>query len=206
MGNDQISAEDFRKRMANGTYKVSKKGISTKKKKKKDSNQKNDKIKKAKAKSKKETREENRAKRIESNYIKIVMRELIPGLNGDNGLIREDRWKRKDRKDRYYNFIYKETKNKIVGPCIIVYTRYTTQLQDYDNASASVKIPFDCMVEAGIIEDDNPKVVKRFFPIQVKVKTHAEHRVEFEIYKIDENNFNGIITENVINKLLDIEF
>ena len=62
----------------------------------------------------------------------------------------------------------------IVGPVEIHYTRKSIRLMDWDNAAGSFKLVGDALVTLGILEDDNPKVIKEFYVKQERVRKRAE--------------------------------
>jgi len=110
----------------------------------------------------------------------------VPGLNGDDGLIREHYRSAIARKDMYYILLLSQKQPKLKGSVKVIYTRYTTSLMDWDNHCASFKYLGDSLVKIGIIEDDNPNVIKEFIPKQVKVKTKKEEMITIEIKEFDE--------------------
>ena len=62
----------------------------------------------------------------------------------------------------------------IEGPVCVEYTRRSVRLMDWDNAAGSFKLVGDALVQLGILEDDNPQIIKEFKVDQERVK----HRVE----------------------------
>lgn len=115
---------------------------------------------------------------------KLVLDELPPGLNGNEGLIREHWAARKKRKDRYFIKLRSQTLNRHLGTVRIIYTRYTSSFMDWDNAAASVKLILDSLKDAKIIIDDKPSIVIEFTPRQIKVK-RDQQRVEIIIEDYD---------------------
>jgi len=69
----------------------------------------------------------------------------------------------------------------IEGPVNVVYTRRSVRLMDWDNAAGSFKLVGDALVKCGILEDDNPKVIKEFKVEQVRVKKRHEQGFEVKI-------------------------
>ena len=53
---------------------------------------------------------------------------------------------------------------------------------DWDNAAGSFKLIGDALVECGILEDDNPKVIKVFKVKQEKVPHRNEQGFTVKIY------------------------
>jgi len=115
---------------------------------------------------------------------RLVLDELPPGLNGPEGLIREHFAARKKRKDRYFIKIRSQTLNRHKGSVKITYIRYCNRFMDWDNASASVKLPMDCLKDAKIIIDDSPKIVVEFSTKQVLVDRKSQ-RIEIIIEDYD---------------------
>lgn len=101
---------------------------------------------------------------------KIVFNEIIPGLNGSDGLIREHFHSAYKRKDHYALLIMSQTRHQHPGPVRIDYIRYTLVLMDWDNMCASFKHLGDGLKNTKVIKDDKPSIVKKFYPRQVKVK------------------------------------
>jgi hypothetical protein len=70
------------------------------------------------------------------------------------------------------------------GPVKIRFIRYAVKLMDWDNFGISGKKFFDGMVRCGIIEDDNPKIVREFQPEQYRVKHFEEQKIIIKIYSL----------------------
>lgn len=111
---------------------------------------------------------------------RIVINELIPGLNGSDGLMQEHYRNAIKRKERYTWLVKEQTKNKHLGAVRIEYIGYKSSLMDWDNFSASFKHLGDSLVECGVITDDKPEIVQIFQPKQIKCK-RIEQRVEIVI-------------------------
>lgn len=101
---------------------------------------------------------------------RVIIDELVPGLNGEEGLLREHWRDRAKRKKRYFYIIKSQTLNKHIGKVRITYIRHTSAFLDWDNHCASAKLPLDCLKDAKIITDDNPKIIVEFIPQQIKAK------------------------------------
>jgi Holliday junction resolvase RusA-like endonuclease len=119
----------------------------------------------------------------------ITLDFLMPGLNGKDGLIREHFAKRKERMKSLQWQIKgaiapKNPKHE--GQVVIRYTRHTCTPMDWDNCCASFKLVGDAMVELGIITDDNPKVIVKFIPDQIKVSKRKEQKTVIEIEDFEE--------------------
>ena len=106
----------------------------------------------------------------------IVIKGIIPGLNGKHGLIREHFRNAKKRRDLYKVLIREQTKNKHKGKVIIKYIGYKSILMDWDNFAASFKHIGDALVSNKVIKDDKPGIVVQFLPEQIKCK-RVEQRV-----------------------------
>lgn len=57
----------------------------------------------------------------------------------------------------------------IEGPVTVDYLRKSVRLMDWDNAAGSFKLIGDALVQLGILEDDNPTVIKEFRVEQERV-------------------------------------
>ena len=53
---------------------------------------------------------------------------------------------------------------------------------DWDNAAGSFKLVGDALVQCGILEDDNPKVIKEFAVEQERVKKRIHQGFTVKIY------------------------
>lgn len=103
---------------------------------------------------------------------------IVPGLNGDKGLMRSH-WSETKKMKKLYSQIIKDQlpcRYRFEGAVSIEYVGYKSSLMDWDNFAASAKFPLDSLVKCGVIKDDNPKIVKEFIPKQVKV-CRAKQRV-----------------------------
>lgn len=95
---------------------------------------------------------------------------LMPGLNGSDGLLREHWSKRKTRKDKLILMLKSVIKDRPKYKDVVVtYERHSCRAMDWDNHCASFKIIGDAMVEAGILLDDSPTIIKEFIPKWFKV-------------------------------------
>jgi hypothetical protein len=110
----------------------------------------------------------------------LVISGLIPGLNGDKGLIRAHWANLKKQKDLYCLIIGDHIReNKMrehEGKVTIQYIGYKSLLSDWDNFGASFKNLGDSLVKMKIIKDDNPSIVTQFIPQQIKCK-RSEQKV-----------------------------
>jgi hypothetical protein len=114
----------------------------------------------------------------------IKLEGLMDGLNGHEGLIRQHWTKRKKKQAKYNLLIKAQAKNKHLGRVSVTYKTYTTRFKDWDNYGASFKLLGDALVHNKIIVDDSPKYIVPFIPIQEKVKTKKEQRIELIIEDI----------------------
>jgi len=110
----------------------------------------------------------------------IIIKGIIPGLNGEDGLMREHFSKGIKKKKKYQKLIRDQTKNKHKGQVSITYIGYKSVLMDWDNFAASFKYLGDSLVKTGVIIDDNPKIVRPFRVQQIKCK-RIDQRVEIII-------------------------
>jgi len=111
----------------------------------------------------------------------IEIKENIPGLNGNHGLIREHFRGAAKRKERYTLWIMSQPRNIHTGPVKITLIRHTLRFMDWDNMCASFKHLGDALVSAGVIRDDKPEIIKKFDPRQVKVNKQAAQKTVIEI-------------------------
>jgi hypothetical protein len=113
----------------------------------------------------------------------ISIDRLLPGLNGNDGLIRQSHFKATKVKAALLELVragqhgtFGESRVKII--C----TRYYCgTAMDFDNASASFKYLVDAIVKAGIIYDDSPKTIEEWTVRQVSVKSRKLQKMEVEI-------------------------
>jgi len=110
----------------------------------------------------------------------LTIQGLIPGLNGDKGLMRAHWTHVKKIKETYAKIISDHLISgkvkKHSGAVQIEYIGYKSILMDWDNFCSSFKHIGDALVERGVITDDKPSVVHKFLPNQVKCK-REEQRV-----------------------------
>lgn len=111
---------------------------------------------------------------------RILINEVIPGLNGSDGLMQEHYRNAIKRKERYIWLVKSQTMNKHLGAVSIDYIGYKSAFMDWDNFCASFKHLGDALVSCGVISDDNPKIVQDFKVRQIKCKK-IEQRVEIII-------------------------
>lgn len=116
--------------------------------------------------------------------ITFVLPCLMPGLNGDDGLMRLHFSKSEKLKDAVIYAIRKQLPPKkplvFTGKVEIRYIRYCVRestMMDWDNASASFKHIGDALVKCGVIKDDNPRIVKRFTPEQEISETKKAYTI-----------------------------
>lgn len=111
---------------------------------------------------------------------------IVPGLNGDKGLMRNHWSNIKRIKNIYKEIIRLHLKDgkitKHEGKVNITYIGYKSILMDWDNFCSSFKHIGDSLVKANIITDDKPSIVIKFTPQQIKCK-----RIEQKIVVIIEN-------------------
>ena len=109
----------------------------------------------------------------------INIPELAPGMNA---LMRMHFRTYGKLRDKWKLMLMAETRAKVLGPCEIFIDRYyASQPLDLDNLWSSCKIPLDAMRGAGIIPDDNTKIVTSLKCDQFKVANRAEQRTQIVI-------------------------
>lgn len=111
----------------------------------------------------------------------IKIKGVIPGLNGDKGLIREHWATAKKSRTKYKVLMMEQSRNRHKGRVRIEYNAFAVELKDWDNHAASFKHLGDALVDAKIIKDDKPSIVIRFITDQIKVDTKKEERVQIII-------------------------
>jgi hypothetical protein len=123
----------------------------------------------------------------EGIFAKITLPFTMPGLNGDDGLMRQHWSEIEKTKTIIKAYLMKECPNtKFSGKVSITYTRYAFQLMDWDNHCASFKHIGDCLVDFGILVDDKPDVIINFIPKQVKVKRSEQFYTTILIEKYED--------------------
>lgn len=99
---------------------------------------------------------------------------LVAGLNGENGLMNGHWSKIKKQKELYRQIIKDHLKEgkmrRHEGAVFVTYIGYKSSFMDWDNFVASFKHIGDSLVKEKIILDDNPKVIIKFTPKQIKCK------------------------------------
>ena len=123
--------------------------------------------------------------RASPDSLQIVIMQKLPGLNGSEGLIRENRFLRKKRKDEIKAEILRQELTKFPGIVRLTLERRAVKLMDWENFIATMKLPNDIFVELGIIKDDNPAVIVEFIPLQKRVGSRAEECTIFLIENLD---------------------
>ena len=117
----------------------------------------------------------------------ISIDRLLPGLNGKDGLIRQNHFKATKVKASLLQLV-KAGRYATFGSArvkIICTRYYCGTAMDFDNASASFKYLVDAIVKAGIIYDDSPKTIEEWTVRQVKVESRKLQKMEVEISKWD---------------------
>ena len=106
--------------------------------------------------------------------LQIVIMQKLPGLNGSDGLIRENRFLRKKRKEEIKAEISRQNLTTFHGKVRLTLERRAVKLMDWENFISTMKLPNDIFVELGVILDDNPAIITEFVPIQKRVRSHTE--------------------------------
>lgn len=113
----------------------------------------------------------------------VCIDKLLPGLNGNDGLIRQSHFKATKVKAALLEDV-KSGNHGTFGRArvkIICTRYYCGTAMDFDNASASFKYLVDAIVKAGIIYDDGPKTIEEWTVKQVSVKNRKFQKMEVEI-------------------------
>jgi hypothetical protein len=124
----------------------------------------------------------------EALFVSIELPFTMPGLNGDDGLMRQH-WSEIEKTKKVLKaYIIQQCKGiKFLGKVNVTYTRYAFQLMDWDNHCASFKHIGDSLVDCGILIDDKPEVIENFIPKQVKVKRSEDFYTTIFIEKYYED-------------------
>lgn len=108
----------------------------------------------------------------------LVIPGIVQGMNGSKGLMRGHWSGIKKQKELYCTIIAEHLRKKEVrehvGPVVINYIGHKSALMDWDNFCASFKHIGDSLVKMKIIKEDNPKVVIKFIPEQIKCKRQEQ--------------------------------
>ena len=112
--------------------------------------------------------------------MKLIINERTPLLNQ---MLREHWSKRKERKDRYHLEILSQKPRKFKGKVNVRITRYSSAVPDPDGIAGGSKDILDAIVDAGVISDDNMKVIQDFSVNWKKCK-RKEQRTEIEIESV----------------------
>jgi Holliday junction resolvase RusA-like endonuclease len=114
-------------------------------------------------------------------HITIELDEVAPMLNGSQGLKNMHYRNYMKLRERWNTLIANSTTERIIGTVHITYTRSSVQAPDWDNLCASFKPIGDALVENGVIQDDNPKIVETFTPVWRKAKNNNDLKTIIEI-------------------------
>ena len=116
--------------------------------------------------------------------MKLIINERTPLLNQ---MLREHFRRRKERKERYHLEILSQNPRKFKGKVNVRITRFSSRVPDPDGIAGGAKDILDAIVDAGVISDDNMKVVQDFSVNWKKCK-QKEQRTEIEIHEYTETN------------------
>ncbi len=117
--------------------------------------------------------------------VTLIIPENVDGLNGKNGLLRAHWSARKKKKESWSWLFLAQTHVRFKGKVNITITRsYKTTKMDYDNLVSTGKVPLDALVKAGIIEDDNSKIIERIDYRQAKIGKNDNYFFRIEIEQI----------------------
>lgn len=120
----------------------------------------------------------------------IILRfsETPPSLNGSGGLRRMHfRQYGKARGEWILRILEAREpyrKLPIIESCIVIYTVKSVQWIDKDNLGASFKILGDGLVHTGILQSDDPSVLRLFYPRQIRVEHRKEQGCEVVLLPI----------------------
>ena len=80
--------------------------------------------------------------------------------------------------------IKKQTRVHFENPVAITFQRHATRLLDWDNAAASFKLIGDALVSVGVLDDDTPERIAKFYPEQYKVAHIVDEKIIIKIWEI----------------------
>lgn len=108
----------------------------------------------------------------------IKVKELTPSLNKWQRM----HWGKRSKIKEQWIWLIKEQKPKKHPESVhITYTRVSSRKMDLDNVGGSFKAIGDALVKCGIIEDDNPDIVKSLTLKWEKAKSQKEQYSLIEI-------------------------
>jgi len=111
----------------------------------------------------------------------IVVNELTPSLNKWQRM----HWgKRAKIKEKWHWLIKAEKPKKHDGKVRINYIRVSTQPMDLDGVGGSFKAIGDALVKAGVIEDDNPYILRPLTVDWQKAESQKQQRSIIEIIDV----------------------
>lgn len=113
---------------------------------------------------------------------RFVFEETAPGMNGDDGLLREHWSERRKRTERYQQLIKAQNPEPAPSRVTLKYIRKSTLKMDWDNLCASFKCWGDALVKEGVLEDDDPDTIVQFIPKWKKAPNYKSEQTIIEIY------------------------
>lgn len=119
-----------------------------------------------------------------TEVLEFTIPYLTPGLNGSDGLLRQHFRFRKLAKTKLVVLLLSQRtpgNDPLKGPLRVEYIRFCHQLMDWDNVGASFKNIGDALTNAGIIIDDNPKVVRDLVNVQKQIPKKEKERIVIRI-------------------------
>lgn len=107
----------------------------------------------------------------ELNGSRITLQGLTAGLNAKGGLMKQH-WQKggKDKAGLTLRLKVLHCMSFGDGPVTIDFIRHTSMFMDEDNLASSFKKIGDSLVRAGILSDDNPKILTKLNCSQVKCR------------------------------------
>jgi hypothetical protein len=116
--------------------------------------------------------------------IRIEIPEVAPMLNGSGGLKNMHYRNYMKLRAKWVDLIRDHTTARILGPVHLTYIRSSVQAPDWDNLCASFKPIGDALVDNGVIQDDNPKIIETFTPVWRKAKNNSDLLTIIEIHHV----------------------
>jgi len=128
--------------------------------------------------------------KVENGYTKAGKKKFMhfaPSLNRIISLSRKkfvwDHYKA-DAEEQLAWEIKKQTREKFDKPVAVTFQRHAVRLLDWDNSAASFKLIGDSLVKAGVLEDDDPTHIAKYYPEQYKVSSYKDEKIIVKIWEI----------------------
>lgn len=119
--------------------------------------------------------------------------EIPPGLNSRFGQTRMHWAEYREKKNYWAALVLVEIlgrrPSQPVGKCVVIYTLKTVRSWDWDNLVATFKFIGDGLINAGILIDDSPSVIKSLVTFRKRVEHFKDEGCVVEIIPDPPENF-----------------